>query len=83
MLAGMKNGGLVVAGAGQTPILEPRSAAGIAEPMLAGMSCIAGPAEIAEAVAWLLSSASSFVTGAALPIDGGWSARWALRRSKP
>ncbi|MDN5938194.1 MAG: SDR family oxidoreductase [Salinisphaera sp.] len=47
------------------------------------MSCIAGPAEIAEAVVWVLSSASSFVTGAALPIDGGWSARWALRRSKP
>lgn len=30
------------------------------------------PAEIGEAVAWLLSDAASFVTGVAMPVDGGW-----------
>jgi len=29
------------------------------------------PSEIAEAVTWLLSDAASFVTGAAIPVDGG------------
>jgi NAD(P)-dependent dehydrogenase (short-subunit alcohol dehydrogenase family) len=33
------------------------------------------PEEIGEAVAWLCSDASSFVTGVALPIDGGATAR--------
>ncbi|NKB71632.1 MAG: SDR family oxidoreductase [Candidatus Latescibacteria bacterium] len=36
---------------------------------------IGEPAEIAEAVVWLCSQASSFVTGHALPVDGGWTAR--------
>ena len=35
----------------------------------------AEPAEIAEAVAWLASDASSFVTGASLSIDGGFVAQ--------
>ncbi|MDH3285012.1 MAG: SDR family oxidoreductase [Acidobacteriota bacterium] len=35
---------------------------------------IATPEEIAEVVAFLLSPASSFITGAALPIDGGMTA---------
>jgi NAD(P)-dependent dehydrogenase (short-subunit alcohol dehydrogenase family) len=30
--------------------------------------------EIADAIAWLLSDNSSFVTGAALPVDGGYTA---------
>lgn len=32
------------------------------------------PGEIAEAVVWLCSDASSFVTGAILPVDGGYLA---------
>jgi NAD(P)-dependent dehydrogenase (short-subunit alcohol dehydrogenase family) len=33
------------------------------------------PAEIGEAVSWLLSDESSFVTGVAMPVDGGLVAR--------
>lgn len=65
-------------GAVQTPILSHLEAAGIDQSVLASMSPqnrIADPAEIAEAVLWLLSDASSFVTGAAVPVDGGWTAR--------
>ncbi len=32
------------------------------------------PEEVAEAVIWLCSDASSFVTGNSLPVDGGWIA---------
>ena len=32
---------------------------------------MAAPSEIGEAVAWLLSDAASFVTGIAMPVDGG------------
>ncbi|MFD8717460.1 SDR family NAD(P)-dependent oxidoreductase [Streptomyces sp. NPDC059629] len=35
---------------------------------------IAQPSEIADAVVWLASDKSSFVTGVALPVDGGLSA---------
>ena len=33
------------------------------------------PREIGDAVAWLLSDEASFVTGIALPVDGGWTAQ--------
>jgi NAD(P)-dependent dehydrogenase (short-subunit alcohol dehydrogenase family) len=33
------------------------------------------PGEIAAAITWLLSDAASFVTGVALPVDGGWTAQ--------
>jgi NAD(P)-dependent dehydrogenase (short-subunit alcohol dehydrogenase family) len=33
------------------------------------------PEEVAEAVMWLCSDASSFVTGDAIPVDGGWTAQ--------
>lgn len=32
------------------------------------------PSEVAEAVVWLCSDSASFVTGHALPVDGGWIA---------
>jgi NAD(P)-dependent dehydrogenase (short-subunit alcohol dehydrogenase family) len=39
------------------------------------MRRVAQPSEIGEAVAWLLSSRASYVTGVALPVDGGWVAQ--------
>lgn len=33
------------------------------------------PEDVAEAVAYLVSDASRFVTGVVLPVDGGWTAR--------
>ena len=39
------------------------------------MERIAEPEEIAAAAVWLCSAAASFVTGAALPVDGGYVAR--------
>lgn len=65
-------------GAVRTPILRHLEQAGVTEAALASMSPqarIAEPREIASAVVWLLSPQSSFVTGAAVPIDGGWSAQ--------
>ncbi|MFD8691656.1 SDR family NAD(P)-dependent oxidoreductase [Streptomyces sp. NPDC059651] len=35
---------------------------------------MADPVEVAQAAAWLCSDRSSFVTGASLSVDGGWSA---------
>ncbi len=36
---------------------------------------LAAPEEVARAVVWLCSGASSFVTGVPMPIDGGWTAK--------
>ena len=39
------------------------------------MQRIGRPEEVAEAVVWLLSGAASYVTGHAMPVDGGYVAR--------
>jgi NAD(P)-dependent dehydrogenase (short-subunit alcohol dehydrogenase family) len=36
---------------------------------------LARPEEIAEAAVWLCSDAASFVTGIAMPVDGGYTAQ--------
>lgn len=64
-------------GATHTPILGHLLEAGITEEMLSEMSAqkrLANSSEIAEAACWLLSDQSSFVTGTAVPVDGGWTA---------
>jgi len=60
-----------------TPMLA--KGAGASETVLNGvinslpMRRIASPEEVAEAVAWLLSPQSSYLTGVAMPVDGGWT----------
>ena len=39
------------------------------------MRRVAQPSEIGDAVTWLLSDMSTYVTGVALPVDGGWVAQ--------
>jgi NAD(P)-dependent dehydrogenase (short-subunit alcohol dehydrogenase family) len=53
----------------RTPEAEQRFVA--AEPI----GRLGRPEEIAAAVVWLSSEAASFLTGVALPVDGGWVAR--------
>ena len=59
-----------------TPMLESNMDADAiaAKAALAPMNRLGTPSEIGEAVAWLCSDASSFVTGAYLPVDGGFLA---------
>lgn len=60
---------MVAAAFGATPGLEERWRE--VEPI----GRFAAPSEIAAAVTWLCSDAASFVTGVALPVDGGWTAQ--------
>jgi NAD(P)-dependent dehydrogenase (short-subunit alcohol dehydrogenase family) len=53
----------------------PRDEALRQEGMIAPLERVGQPEEIAEAVAFLLSDASSYVNGSALAVDGGSSAR--------
>ena len=70
---------VVCPGAIETPMLhgltggnpEFEQAVAAAEPM----GRVGTPEEVAEAVLWLSSDASSFVTGHALAVDGGWVAQ--------
>lgn len=52
---------------------DPAMAAGFAAGEPIGR--LGRPEEIGETVAWLCSDRASFITGAALPVDGGWVAR--------
>ncbi len=71
----------VVPGAIDTPMLR-RSFGRAADPEAAerrsrerhAMGRLGGPQEVAEAALFLASPASSFTTGTALPVDGGWLA---------
>lgn len=69
----------VCPGAIRTPMLERVAGKDTAaEQQFAEMEPIGRigtPEEIADAVMWLCSDASSFVTGQAIAVDGGWTAR--------
>lgn len=68
----------VCAGITETPMIDrhaSRTAGGMKE-LIADepIGRLGKPEEIAAAVVWLCSDASSFVTGAAIPVDGGQTA---------
>jgi NAD(P)-dependent dehydrogenase (short-subunit alcohol dehydrogenase family) len=67
---------VVCPGAVETPMTQGflRNAAGVVDPVLAARYALRRPAaaeEIAAAILFLTSAESSFVTGVALPVDGG------------
>lgn len=67
----------ILPGAVETPLLqEAVKAPGVREAVIAGhpIGRISQPEEIAEAAAWLLSDAASFMAGACVTLDGGYTA---------
>lgn len=68
----------LVVGSTRTPLMEkaihdlPREGRGTAARAI--QHRLADPLEIARAAAWLCSDQASFITGAAVPVDGGCSA---------
>jgi NAD(P)-dependent dehydrogenase (short-subunit alcohol dehydrogenase family) len=69
---------IVCPGGTRTPLLEKVMSDNpvLREQILASnpMRRLAEPSEIADAVAWLVSPRSSFVNGAVVPVDGGYTA---------
>ena len=69
----------VCPGGVETPMVAEilRDQPGVLENILAAVPAkrLASPKEVAQAVIWLCSDLSSFVTGSALPVDGGYTAQ--------
>ncbi|MFE4451114.1 SDR family NAD(P)-dependent oxidoreductase [Streptomyces sp. NPDC056796] len=68
----------LMAGSTRTDLLEPyiANAPQVEAEMTrrAIQKRLADPCEVAQAAVWLCSDRASFVTGGAVPVDGGWSA---------
>jgi NAD(P)-dependent dehydrogenase (short-subunit alcohol dehydrogenase family) len=65
-------------GAIRTPMLDILAAGGVSEEALLAMHPIGRlgePTDVAETATWLLLNAPTFITGAAIGVDGGWTAQ--------
>jgi NAD(P)-dependent dehydrogenase (short-subunit alcohol dehydrogenase family) len=67
----------IAAGLVETPLIATGRSPEVMAARIAShpIGRIAQVSEIADAVIWLLSNKSSFVTGVTLPVDGGYTAR--------